>query len=85
LEQELRAAGLGPEEARRLPGSDARIVAIARVSWEGTTVAQSWLAERLGMKSAANVSQQLRRQRAESEGTSLPSTLRGWLSSVKKC
>ncbi len=41
-------------------GSDARKVALARLVWEGTTVSQQWIADELGMSSAANVSQQIR-------------------------
>ena len=59
----LAAAGLTQDEVGRLPGSDARKVAIARLIWEGTTMSQGWVSERLQMGSAANVSQQLRRGR----------------------
>ena len=41
--------------------SGARKVAIAHVIWEQTVVSQNWLAERLWMKSAANVSQKILR------------------------
>lgn len=65
LEQWLRAglvaAGLTEEDLAVLPGSDPRKVALARLLWRGTTVSQGWLAERLAMRSAANVSQLLRR------------------------
>ncbi len=44
-----------------LPGSDSRKVEIASKVWEQTTAGQTWIAERLHMKSAANVSQILRR------------------------
>jgi hypothetical protein len=39
-------------------------VAIAAKIWENTTMSMSWISENLGMKSAANASQQIRRQRA---------------------
>jgi hypothetical protein len=45
----------------RLPGSDPRKVAIAGFIHQSTTTPQGWTAERLQMKSAANVSQQLSR------------------------
>jgi hypothetical protein len=61
LEEGLRVAGLSHQELEMLPGADPRKVAIARVIWEQTTVGQGWLAERLAMGSAANVSQQIRR------------------------
>ena len=80
----LRAAGLDSRELLRLSGADARKVAIARAIWEQTVVPQRWLAERLGMRSAANVSQQLRRHRVNAKRSDhLPLSFRKWLSSVK--
>jgi hypothetical protein len=67
----------------RCSGADPRKVAIARAIWEQTVVPQKWLAERLGMRSAANVSQQLRRNRVNAKRSDLPFFLRKWLSSVK--
>ena len=59
--------GTAPEallaELSHLPGSHPRKVKIARMVWEQTAVPQIWIAQRLQMASAANVSQQLRRQR----------------------
>ena len=46
-----------------LPGSDPRKVAIADSVHQSTTTPMGWTAARLSMKSAANVSQQLNRQR----------------------
>jgi hypothetical protein len=40
-------------------GSDPRKVLLADLLWRRTVVSQEWLAEKLQMKSAANVSQQL--------------------------
>ena len=80
LAQGLGAAGLGTEELANLPGSDPRKVALARYLWTGTTVSQSWLAERLQMRSATNVSQQLRR--GERSIAALPARLRKFLQSV---
>ncbi len=57
----LAAAGLNEKELAATPGSDPRKIALARLLWRRTTVSQVWLAERLAMRSAANVSQQLRR------------------------
>ena len=65
------------------PEADLRKVAIARAIWEQTVVPQKWLAERLGIWSAANVSQQLRRNRVNAKRSDLPLFLRKWLSSVK--
>jgi putative transposase len=62
-----------------LPGSDARKLAIALLLSKQTGVQQGWIAEQLKMKSAANVSQQLRRLRDETRRT--PS---GYLDSAAK-
>ena len=72
----LAAAGLTQDEVARLPGSDARKVAIARLIWEGTTMSQGWVSERLQMGSAANVSQQLRRGRDGASQAKLPAELK---------
>ncbi len=61
LRRGLMAAGLQAEDLAGLPGSDPRKLALADLLWKRTTVGQGWIAERLGMRSAANVSQQLRR------------------------
>ncbi len=50
-------------EMKELPGSDPRKVAMASVVHTLTAVAHGWTAEKLCMKSAANVSQHLRRLR----------------------
>jgi hypothetical protein len=85
LAEGLQAAGLTDDGLLRLPGSEPRKVAIARMIWERTTVPQSWLAEKLMMGSAANVSQQLRRKDHPESQRSLPRDLRKWLAAVKKC
>jgi REP-associated tyrosine transposase len=61
LREGLAAAGLDRVDLSRLKGSDPRKVALAELLWKQTTVSQEWLAERLKMRSAANVSQLLRR------------------------
>jgi len=77
LTEGLKAAALELQELGPLKGSDARKVAIARVIRQRTTVSMSWLAERLAMRSAANVSQQLRRKpEAKDE---LPKPLKTWI------
>ena len=59
----LKKYKLKEEALEGLPGSDERKVAIAESIHRNTTVSQGWIAERLRMKSAANVSQQLGRKR----------------------
>ena len=77
------AAGLDQDGIERLPGSDVRKVVIAQAIWESTTVSQSWIAERLRMSSAANVSQQLRRAGGGLAGSRLSPALRRWMKAVK--
>jgi REP element-mobilizing transposase RayT len=72
LAEGLSATGMRAEDLRKSPGSDPRKVAIARAVWEQTTVGMDWLAERLSMRSAANVSQQIRRQRQAEQTGSAP-------------
>jgi hypothetical protein len=42
-----------------------RLMGVARVVWERTTVEMPWLAERLNLRSAANAIQQIRRHRRQ--------------------
>ncbi len=81
LGEGLKSAGLRKDQLATLKGSDPRKVALARCLWENTSVSQGWLADRLMMGSAANVSQQIRRRKRAAQ--SLPSRLRGFLQSVK--
>ena len=68
------AEAAGPATLK--PG-DLRRVAIAWAIWKQTSMAQGWIAERLGMKSAANVSQQIRRFEGRKE-RELPEEIRKW-------
>ena len=65
-------------EITRLPGREARKVAIARIIWEQTTVDMKWIAEHLHLRSAANASQQIRRHRQQPP--KLPKSLERWAS-----
>jgi putative transposase len=67
----------------RLAGSDVRKVALANLLRERTVARQSWIAEHLVMRSAANVSQQVRRYRLSKP--QLPRKLKTYLSAVKIC
>ena len=77
IEYSGAAAGLTEGDLATSKGSDARKVALARLLWRRTTVSQGWLAGRLQMRSAANVSQQLRR--APDASATLPSALREFI------
>jgi len=76
LKQGLQAAALNPSQLSNLKGSDPRKVAIARTIRQRTTVSMDWIAEKLSMRSAANVSQQIRRQPQTTKN--LPKELQKW-------
>ena len=50
--------------------------------WRRTVVSQEWLAEKLEMKSAANVSQQLRRLDVKAAIKKVPNELKHFLEEV---
>ena len=75
LKQGLKAAGLKREDLMLLKGSDVRKLMLADLMWRRTVVTHEWLAEHLGMKSAANVSQQLRRLDRRKARAKLPAAL----------
>jgi REP-associated tyrosine transposase len=76
----LAAAGLSTRELDSLPGSDVRKVALANLLLERTVARQSWIAAKLAMRSAANVSQQVRRYRTQRPR--LATTFREYLESA---
>jgi putative transposase len=63
VQEGLHRFELSESDLKSLPGSDFRKVAIAESIHKTTTTPLGWMAERLQMKSAANVSQQLSRRR----------------------
>lgn len=80
LQEGLAAAGLSAADLPALKGTDPRKVALASLLWRHTTVSQTWLAEKLHLRSAANVSQLLRRAAFEKpKARSLPPELRKFL------
>ena len=85
LQHGLAAAGLmDKEELLKARGSDPRKVALAQLLWRRTTVSQAWLAERLAMRSAANVSQLLRRATRAKKDPKLPKRLAGFVRRAMK-
>jgi putative transposase len=76
LKEALKVAGLEERDLPSLKGTDPRKLAIAELLWKRTTVSQEWIAEKLSMRSAANVSQQLRRLDQVKMQAKLPSELR---------
>ena len=75
LREGLAAAGLDEKDLLETRGSDPRKIALAQLLWRRTTVSQVWLSERLAMRSAANVSQLLRRTARERINPKLPKRL----------
>jgi hypothetical protein len=73
----VAVAGLRPQMLGQLQGSERKKVAIATVIWHETTVSMSWIAAQLAMKSAANASQQIRRQQGREK--ELSRALRNWV------
>jgi putative transposase len=82
LNEGLKAAALDADELKRTKGSDPRKVALAKLLWERTTVSQDWLAEKLQMRSAANVCILLGRHR-KAKKTNIPSKLESWIAGVE--
>jgi hypothetical protein len=83
LDGGMAAVGLSAKELDSLPGSDVRKVALANLLLERTVARQSWIAEKLAMRGAANVSQQVRRYRAQRPR--LRGAFKEYLQSVKIC
>ena len=59
--------------------SDERWVLLAALLWMGTVVSQEWLAKKLRMKSAANVSQQMKRLDKKRALDKVPEAMRHFL------
>ena len=79
LKEGLLASGLVPDDLAGLKGSDPRKLALADLLWRRTTVSQEWIAAKLSMGGAANVSQQLRRRKNEKGKVKLPPKLKHFL------
>jgi putative transposase len=72
----------GKTELKKRVYGDWRRTAIAWAVWKSTSVSQKWIAERLGMKSAANVSQQVRRFDGLND-RELPKEIKRWKRNVR--
>ena len=83
LTEGLKHFSLDEASLRRTPKGDWRKVAIAWAICERTTARQNWIADRLYLKSASNVSQRVRRFRERSEAT-MPKKERAWIRRWKK-
>jgi len=80
----LKAAGLMAKDLPALKGSDPRKLALADLLWKRTTVSQDWIAAKLSMRSAANVSQQLRRFNRGKTKAKLPPGMQAFLGDAWK-
>lgn len=78
----LKTGRLNPDGLAQVKGSDPRKVLLADLLWRRTVVSQEWLAEKLAMKSAANVSQQLRRLNRKVAMKNVPEELKHFLKEV---
>jgi len=79
LKEGIQAAGLAARDLPQLKGSDPRKLALAELLWKRTTVSQEWIARKLAMRSAANVSQQLRRLDRKHVLSKVPPAMRRFL------
>ena len=82
LARGLKAAGIKATDLESVKGSDERKGLLADLLWRRTVVSQEWLAEKLRMRSAANVSQQLRRLDRKRALGRVPEALRIFLEEV---
>lgn len=75
--EHLKLAGSGREDFEEVPRDDLRRVAVAWALSRKTSLKQGWITERLSMRSADNVSVQVRKftLRPEKE---LPKEIRRW-------
>jgi hypothetical protein len=62
-----------------MKGSAPQKLTLAELLWKRTTVSQEWIAQKLAMRSAANVSQQLRRFDRTKANAKLPPEMRRFL------
>ncbi len=84
IRQGLEALELSEDQLKASKGSETRKVSLAWAIARSTTMSQSWIADRLNMRSATNVSQQVRRFERELKGQS-DSRIKGWVKFVKNC
>jgi putative transposase len=84
IRQGLDALELSEDQLKVSKSSETRKVSLAWAIARSTTMSQSWIADRLNMRSAANVSQQVRRFEKELKRQS-DSRIKRWIKIVKNC
>ena len=86
LNEAIAASGVSRRDFIAMKNSDPIKLSVAQLLWQRTTVSQRWLAEQLQMRTAANVSQLLKRFSASSltpaQQKPLPPPFRHWMQSV---
>lgn len=83
IERGLEHFGLKRGELKELKGGDGRRLAIADGIWGQTNVSQGWIAAELGMRSAGNVSELLRRYRLGKTGCLSRKERKAWEKKLK--
>lgn len=78
LAEGLKPVGMSQAEVKQTKGADVRKAIVAKLLWDKTTVSQGWIAERLHMKSAANVGMVVRRELTKKKLAAVPKELREW-------
>jgi putative transposase len=84
IRQGLKALELTEGQLRATKGSERRKVSLAWAIARSTTLSQSWIADRLNMRSAANVSQQVRRFETQLKRQT-DFRIKRWIKIVKIC
>ena len=84
IREGLRVLDLSEDQLKSSSGSEPRKVSLAWAIARSTTMTQSWIATRLHMRSAANVSQQVRRFERELKQQT-DSRIKHWVKIVKNC
>ena len=75
MKEGLRLANLSADELAGHRCTEPRKVLLAGLLWKKTTMSQSWIAEHLGMKNAANVSRVIHRMDLSRMEKKVPETL----------
>jgi REP element-mobilizing transposase RayT len=84
IRQGFNVLELSEVQLKTTKGSEPRKVSLAWAIARSTTLSQSWIADRLHMRSAANVSQQVRRFETQLKSQTDP-RIKRWIKSVKIC
>jgi putative transposase len=84
IRQGLKVLNLSEDQLKATKGSEPRKVSLAWAIVRSTTMSQSWIADRLNMRSPANVSQQVRRFEAQLQQQT-DARIKRWIKTVKNC